>query len=532
VQTIRSHVDPRSPEYAANRAAMAAAVETIAELHGSLPAIGGQERVARHQSRGKMLVRQRIEALVDPDTPFLELSPLAGWNSDDSLGARVVTGIGIVSGVETVINGSDLTVKGGTATGTGVEKTLRAQEIALRNRLPYLQMVESGGAALDQQAEVFVPGGATFRNLTRLSAAGIPVVALVFGSSTAGGAYQPGMSDYVVMVKDRAEVYLGGPPLVKMAIDEDADAEDLGGATMHSRISGLSDYLAVDEMDAIRIGREIMAHLNWRKLGPGPSTPADSPVYDSEELLGIVPSELRIPFDIREVLARIMDGSRFEEFKPLYGEQLVTGWGSICGFPVGVMANNGILFSEESQKGAQFIQLCNQIDTPIVFVQNITGFMVGTRYEQGGIIKHGAHLINAVSNSTVPHFTIMVGASYGAGNYGMAGKAFDPRFVFTWPSHRIGVMGGKQLAGVLDIVARSSAASRGDSVDEDNLAQRKAFLEAKMEHETQALYATGRLWDDGIIDPRDTRTVLGIALSSAHNKSVAGIKGGWGVFRM
>ncbi|MDJ0923560.1 MAG: carboxyl transferase domain-containing protein [Acidimicrobiia bacterium] len=532
MQVIRSHIDIRSDDFAGNRAAMSEGVETISELHRSLPTIGGEKRVARHRERGKMLVRERIEALVDPDTPFLELSPLAGWNSDDSLGARAVTGIGIVSGVETVINGSDLTVKGGTATGTGVHKALRAQEISRDNRLPYLQLVESGGAALDQQAEVFIPGGATFKNLTQLSAAGIPVVSLVFGSSTAGGAYQPGMSDYVVMVRDRAEVYLGGPPLVKMAIDEDAEPEDLGGAAMHSRVSGLSDYLATDEVDAVRLGREIMAHLNWRKLGPGPSRPADPPAYDPGELLGVVPSDLRTPFDIREVLARVVDGSRFEEFKPLYGEQLVAGWASVCGFPVGVLANNGILFSEESQKGAQFIQLCNQVDTPIVFVQNITGFMVGTKYEQGGIIKHGAQLINAVSNSTVPHFTVMVGASYGAGNYGMAGKAFDPRFVFSWPSHRIGVMGGKQLAGVLDMVARSSAAARGEEVDEEVLAQRKAFLEAKMEHETQALYATGRLWDDGIIDPRDTRTVLGIALSCAHNNVVGGVKGGWGVFRM
>jgi acetyl-CoA carboxylase carboxyltransferase component len=316
-----------------------------------------------------------------------------------------------------------------------------------------------------------------------------------------------------------------------MAIDEDAEPEELGGATMHSRVSGLSDYLAIDEMDALRIGREIMAHLNWRKHGPGPTRSPDPPVYDPEQLLGVVSSDLRVPFNIREVLARVLDGSRFEEFKPLYGEQLVTGWGSICGFAVGVIANNGILFSEESQKAAQFIQLCNQIDTPIIFVQNITGFMVGTKYEQGGIIKHGAQLINAVSNSTVPHVTLMVGASYGAGNYGMAGRAFDPRFVFTWPSHRIGVMGGKQLAGVLDIVARSSAAGRGEEVDEENLAQRKAFLEAKMDHETQALYATGRIWDDGIIDPRDTRTVLGIALSVVHNDVVAGTKGGWGVFR-
>jgi acetyl-CoA carboxylase carboxyltransferase component len=529
---LPTHLDARSPEYAAAREAMETAMAAVADEHRKVITVGGEAYIRRHRDRGKLLVRERIEALVDPDTPFLELMPLAGWGTTDPLGTSSVTGIGIVSGVETMITGSDVTVKGGTATGTGMKKSLRAQEIALRNRIPYLQMVESGGAALDQQAEVFVPGGATFRNYTRMSAAGIPVVALVFGSSTAGGAYQPGMSDYVVMVKDRAEVYLGGPPLVKMAIDEDAEAEELGGALMHSHVSGLSDYLAVDEMDAIRIGRQIMAHLNWRKHGPAPSRPPDPPLHDPDKLLGVVPGDLRTPFDMREVLARVLDGSRFEEFKPLYGAQLVTGWGSICGYPVGVLANNGVLFSEEAQKGTQFIQLCNQIDTPIVFLQNITGFMVGTRYEQGGIIKHGALLINAVSNSTVPHFTVMIGASYGAGNYGMAGRAYDPRFVFTWPSHRIGVMGGKQLAGVLDIVARSSAASKGEEVDEESLAQRKQFLEMKMEQETQALYATGRVWDDGIIDPRDTRTVLGIAISVAHNAPVAGIKGGWGVFRM
>ncbi|GBE23401.1 putative propionyl-CoA carboxylase beta chain 5 [bacterium BMS3Bbin01] len=532
MQLIRSTLDPRSVEFSAYRAAMLEATEMVAAEHRKVLTIGGERHIERHRARGKLLVRERIDRLIDPDTPFLELMPLAGWGTNDPLGASSVAGIGIVSGVETLITGSDLTVKGGTATATGIHKALRAQEIALRNRLPYLQMVESGGAALDQQAEVFVPGGATFKNYTRLSAAGIPVVSLVFGPSTAGGAYQPGMSDYVVMVKNQAEVYLGGPPLVKMAIDEDADPEALGGAEMHSRTSGLSDYLAVDEMDALRIGRDIMAHLNWRKLGPGPSLPPDPPVYDSDELLGIVPDDLRVPFDVREILARILDGSRLEEFKPLYGAQLVAGWGSIWGYPIGILANNGILFSQESQKGTQFIQLCNQIDTPIVFLQNITGFMVGTTYEQGGIIKHGSQLINAVSNSAVPHFTLMVGASYGAGNYAMAGRAYDPRFVFTWPSHRIGVMGGKQLAGVLDIVARSSAASKGEEVDEENLEQRKQFLEMKMDHESQALYATGRVWDDGIVDPRASRTVLGIAISAAHNQVVEGVKGGWGVFRM
>jgi acetyl-CoA carboxylase carboxyltransferase component len=314
-------------------------------------------------------------------------------------------------------------------------------------------------------------------------------------------------------------VYLGGPPLVKMAIDEDADEEELGGADMHARISGLADYLAADERDAIRIARGIVAHLNWRKQGPGPSVPADEPIHDPEDLLAVVPADVRVPFDSREVLARVLDGSRFEEFKPLYGPQLVCGWGSVHGFPIGVLANNGILFSEESHKGAQFIQLANQGDVPLLFVQNITGFMVGTRYEQGGIIKDGAKLINAVSNSTVPHITLMVGASYGAGNYGMSGRAYDPRFVFTWPNHRIAVMGPKQLAGVMSMVGRGA---NPEAV---------AALEAQVEHESTALYATGRIWDDGIIDPRDTRTVVGIALSAAHSAPVAGATG-YGVFRM
>jgi acetyl-CoA carboxylase carboxyltransferase component len=326
-------------------------------------------------------------------------------------------------------------------------------------------------------------------------------------------------------------VFLGGPPLVKMAIDEDTDDETLGGAEMHARVSGLADYLAADEPDALRIGRQIVAHLRWRKLGPGPSMPADAPAYDPDELLGIAPADVRIPFDAREAIARIVDGSRFEEFKPLYGSTLVTGWASINGFPVGILANNGILFSEEAQKGAQFIQLCNRHDTPIVFLQNITGFMVGTRYEQGGIIKHGAMLINAVSNSTVPHFTVMMGASYGAGNYGMNGRAYDPRFLFTWPGHRIAVMGGKQLAGVMSIVQRQRAEKSGQAYDEEGDAAVRAMVEGMVDAQSTALFATSRLWDDGIIDPRDTRTVLGIALSAAHSGEVRGADA-YGVFRM
>ncbi len=330
------------------------------------------------------------------------------------------------------------------------------------------------------------------------------------------------MSDYTVFVEGRGTAYLGGPPLVKMAIDEIVDEETLGGAEMHSRTSGLSDYLAMDEMDGLRHARKIIRHLQWRKLGPGPTEPADEPLFDPAELLGVASADVRIPFEIREVYARLLDGSRFEEFKPLYGDKLVCGWGSICGFPVGVLGNNGILFSEEAKKGAQFIQLCNRTDTPLIFLHNITGFMVGSKAEQGGIIRNGAKMINAVSNSTVPHFNLMVGASYGAGNYGMAGKAYNPRFIFSWPNHRVAVMGPKQLAGVMEIIARNAAAGRGVEVDEEALAAQTGALEAQIEEESTALYSTGRIWDDGIIHPADSRTVLGMALSAAHSNVVQG----------
>jgi acetyl-CoA carboxylase carboxyltransferase component len=444
----------------------------------------------------------------------------------------MVSGIGRINGVECVISANDPTVKGGAQGPTSVAKGLRAMEIARVNRLPLVSLTESAGADLPKQAEIFVPGGASFKNLTRLSAAGIPTITLVFGSSTAGGAYVPGMSDYVVLQKDAARVYLGGPPLVKMAIDEDADEESLGGAEMHARVSGLADYLAADEPDALRIGRDIVGHLNWRKQGPGPavSAPAE-PAYDVEELLGIASADVRVPFEVREVIARIVDSSEFEEFKPLYGTTLVTGWAHLGGYPVGILANNGILFSEEAEKGAQFIQLCERHDVPILFVQNITGFMVGTRYEQGGIIKDGAKLINAVSNSTVPHLTLMVGASYGAGNYGMSGRAYDPRFVFTWPNHRIAVMGPKQLGGVLSIVARQRTEAAGAEFDEAAFAPMREAFENQVEAQSTALYATGRLWDDGIIDPRDTRTVLTLALSAVHSAPVQGTSS-YGVFRM
>jgi acyl-CoA carboxylase subunit beta len=519
---ISTRLIAASNEFGANARAMGALVEQVRTLHDDVLGGGGPTYVERHRARGKMMVRERLEALVDAGTPVLELSPLAGLETDDPLGGGVVVALVEVSHTQCLVIANDPTVRGGTTSPTTIKKLLRAMDVAEANRLPLLLLVESGGADLPRQADVFVPGGEQFRRLTQLSAKGIPTICVVFGSSTAGGAYLPGMSDYTIMVEGQARVFLGGPPLVKMATGEVADEEELGGALMHARISGLCDYLARDEGDAIRMARGIVAHLHWRRLGPDPQLPVEPPLYAAEELLGIAPIDVRVPFDVREILARVLDGSRFEEFKPLYGTQLVCGWGTLGGYPVGIVANNGILFSEESQKGAQFIQLCNRYDTSLVFVQNITGFMVGTRYEQGGIIKDGAKLINAVSNSAVPHLTLMVGASYGAGNYAMAGRAYDPRFVFTWPNHRIAVMGPKQLAGVLSIVRRNAAEAAGRPFDEQADQELREATEAQIEEESTARFATGRLWDDGIIDPRDTRTVLAIALTAVHSASVQG----------
>jgi len=422
-------------------------------------------------------------------------------------------------------------MKGGASNPITLDKSFRAMDIAEQNRLPVINLTESAGADLPEQAKIFVRGGRNFRDLTRRSAERIPTICLVFGSSTAGGAYVPGMSDYVVMVKGGAKVFLGGPPLVKMATNEDADEESLGGAEMHSRVSGVSDYLAQDEIDAIRLGREIVAHLNWRKLGAAKMQAPEQPQYDPDELLGIGSIDVRKPFEVREVIARIVDGSHFEEFKANYGTTLVTGWAHLHGYPIGILGNNGILFSDSSQKAAQFIQLCNKIDVPLLFLQNITGYMVGTQYEQGGIIKDGAKMINAVSNSTVPMFTVMIGSSYGAGNYGMCGRAYEPRFLFTWPNHRIAVMGPEQLAGVMSIVRRQAAERSGQPYDEVQDKMIRQMVIDQIDKESNAYYATGRIWDDGVIDPRDTRTALGMALSAAFNNVVKG-SDNFGVFRM
>jgi acetyl-CoA carboxylase carboxyltransferase component len=529
--TLKSALDPKGDTYTAATSAAESRLEEIdAELAKAL-AGGGPKYVERQHGRGKLTARERIELLVDPDSPFLELCPLAAYGSAFQVGASLVTGIGAVSGVECMIVANDPTVKGGTSNPWTLRKILRANKIAFENRLPVISLVESGGADLPTQKEVFVPGGQMFRDLTRLSAAGIPTIALVFGNSTAGGAYVPGMSDHVVMIRERSKVFLAGPPLVKMATGEESDDESLGGAEMHARISGLADYFAVDELDAIRIGRRIVSRLNWVKQGPAPR-PVTEPLFDAEELIGIVPADLRIPFDPREVIARIADGSEFDEFKPMYGSSLVTGWAQLHGYPLGILANaRGVLFSEESQKATQFIQLANRSDTPLLFLHNTTGYMVGKDYEEGGMIKHGSMMINAVSNSGVPHISLLIGASYGAGHYGMCGRAYDPRFLFAWPSAKSAVMGGAQLAGVLSIVSRAATQARGQQIDEEADAAMRAAVEGQIEAESLPMVLSGMLYDDGVIDPRDTRTVLGICLSAIANGPIKGTSN-FGVFRM
>ncbi|HEY8155302.1 MAG TPA: carboxyl transferase domain-containing protein [Myxococcota bacterium] len=542
---VRSLLDVRAPEFAENRTAMLEKLAEIDRLHGEAEAGGGAEAHARLAKRGKLPVRERIALALDPDSPFLEISSLAGYNSDYAIGGGAVLGIGVIAGVECVIFANDPTVLGGALTPYVGKKWMRAIEIARDNRIPYVSFVESAGADLRMDPESgdgkrkrrpaktshFAETGRFFYEMIELSKLRIPSVCVVFGSSTAGGAYQPGMSDYNVVIREQSKIFLAGPPLVKMATGEESDDESLGGAQMHAEVSGLGEYFAEDERDALRLCREVVSHLNWRKAGPAPSLRADPPALDPEELLGILSPDLRRAVDIREVIGRVVDGSRFEEFKPRYGSTLVCGWASVDGYPLGIVANNGVLYPESAEKGAHFIQLCNQIDVPLLFVQNITGFMVGRDFERAGIIKKGSQLINAVTNSKVPHFTVIVGNSYGAGTYAMSGRAFDNRFTFLWPSAKIAVMGGKQIAGVMSIVRRGQAARKGEPFDEETDAKIVAAVEAIQEKGSLALEATGAISDDGIIDPRDTRTVLGICLSIVRNRPIEGATG-YGVFRL
>lgn len=543
---IASSLDTRSKTYLKNRQHALDRLSEMEELYAEAAQGGGQESVERLASRGKMVIRERIAWVLDRDSPFLEISPLAAWRSNYVVGSGFVVGIGVIEGVECVILGHDPSVRAGAFNAFNSKKLMRGLEIARENRMPYIQFVESAGADLGggggggssdpeqgmrRETGHFAESGRLFYEITELSKMRIPTVSIAFGASTAGGAYQPGMSDYNIFVKNQAMVALGSPPLVKMATGEDAENEELGGADMHTSISGLGDYFAEDEMDGIRLCREVVRHLNWRKLGPEPSMPSDPPVYDPDELLGIVGEDLTIPFDIREVIARITDGSRFEEFKPRYGQTLVTGWASVHGYPVGILGNNGPLMSESAEKASQFIQLCNQIDVSLLFLHNITGYVVGASFEQGGITKNGSKMINAVTNSTVPHFSVIAGASYGAGNYGMSGRAYGTRFTYTWPTAKIAVMGPKQQAGVMTIVQRRAAQRRGLPFDEDANAKRVAGAEYWLEERSKGLFATSRITDDAMIDPRETRNVLGISLSASHSGEVQGTKE-FGTWRM
>ncbi len=533
---IQSQIDTHSEDFRQNYAHNQQLIHTLAERQAKVRQGGSDRAVKRHLAAGKLLPRERVELLLDPNTPFLELNTLAAWDmyNDETPGAGSINGIGVVNGVECMIGANEATVKGGTVYPITLKKTLRAQQIAQENGLPCIYLVESGGANLPHQSDIFVDGGRGFCNQARMSAAGIPQIALVFGNSTAGGAYIPGLSDYTVFVRKQGLAFLGGPPLVKMATGEEVDEETLGGTDMHARISGLADFVAEDDAGAIRLGREIVSRLNWRKMAvPNRQTP-EPPRYDPDELLGIVPVDtIRQPLDMREVLARFVDGSRFMEFKSDYGGTLVTGYAHINGFPVGILANNGILFSESANKATQFIQLCNHSRTPLLYLQNITGFMVGQKYEEGGIIKHGAQMINAVSNSTVPQFTILIGGAYGAGYYAMCGRAYDPRLLLAWPTSRTAVMGGEQAAGVLGIVQADSARRKGEEPDMQQIEMMKLMVKHKFDEESDPYYGTARLWDDGLIDPRDTRMALTVGLSMSYNRDwVSEGTPRYGVFRM
>ncbi|MEM9047676.1 MAG: carboxyl transferase domain-containing protein [Pseudomonadota bacterium] len=532
---LASQISTRSAGFAANRAAHESAMAEIRAAAEFATAGGGDAARARHVARGKLLPRDRVAALLDPGAPFLEIGLFAahGMYDGGAPGAGVIAGVGRVSGRECVIVCNDATVKGGTYYPISVKKHLRAQEVAAQNRLPCVYLVDSGGANLPNQDEVFPDRehfGRIFFNQANMSAAGIPQIAVVMGSCTAGGAYVPAMSDVSIIVKAQGTIFLAGPPLVRAATGEIVSAEDLGGGDVHTRLSGVADYLAEDDAHALALARQAVAHLNLQKPAQlDRQTPEDS-AYDPEELLGIVPADLRTPYDSREVIARLVDGARFDEFKARYGTTLVTGFSHIFGMPVGIIANNGVLFSESALKGAHFIELCSQRRIPLVFLQNITGFMVGQTYEAGGIAKDGAKLVTAVATTQVPKLTVLIGGSFGAGNYGMCGRAYGPRFLWTWPNSRISVMGGEQAAGVLATVRRDAIERQGGAWSAEDEAAFKAPTLEMFARQSHPLYASARLWDDGIIDPRHTRDVLGLSLSAALNAPIAESR--FGVFRM
>ena len=532
---ITSNLETQSETYMSNFAHMHGLVQTLREKSAEVQNGGGEKYSQRHKSRGKLLARERIERLLDPGAYFLEIGQFAAWQmyGGKVASAGIITGIGQVSGVQCMIVANDPTVKGGTYHPMTVKKHLRAQEIAQENRLPCIYLVESGGAFLPMQDQVFPDKhhfGRIFYNQAILSSLGIPQIAVVHGSCTAGGAYVPAMADESIIVRNQGTIFLGGPPLVKAATGEVVSSEELGGGDVHTRESGVADHLADNDDHALGICRRIVKHLNWKKQGTLNRLPSRDPIFKAEEIYGVVQADPRIPYDAREIIARLVDASEFDEFKALYGTTLVTGFAHLHGYPIGILANNGILFSDSAQKGAHFIELCCQRQIPIIFLQNITGFMVGKAAESGGIARNGAKLVTAVSCAQVPKFTVVVGGSYGAGNYGMCGRAYGPRFMFMWPNARISVMGGEQAATVLSIVKREGMELRGESwpdAEEDTF---KEDIRQNYEQQGSPYYASARLWDDGIIDPAQTRDVLGLSISSSLNAPIADSK--FGIFRM
>jgi 3-methylcrotonyl-CoA carboxylase beta subunit/propionyl-CoA carboxylase len=535
MDVLETHLDSSSADFAANRERMEGLARALRSKLDDARQGGGPKYIERHRQQGKMPVRERITTLLDADTPFLELSALAanGMYDDEAPAAGIITGIGRIHGRECMIVANDATVKGGTYFPITVKKHLRAQEVAEQNELPCIYLVDSGGAFLPLQAEVFPDKehfGRIFYNQARMSAKGIPQISAVMGSCTAGGAYVPAMSDEAVIVKGTGTIFLGGPPLVKAATGEEVTAEELGGADVHTRISGVADHFAEDDAHALALVRNIVQNLPVRKREPRSRVESEAPIYEASELYGVIPAELRRPYDVREIIMRIVDGSRFHEFKERYATTIVTGFARIFGYQVGILANSGVLFSESALKATHFIEICNQREIPLIFLQNITGFMVGKQYERGGIAKDGAKMVHAVANASVPKFTVIIGGSFGAGNYGMCGRAYNPRFLWMWPNARISVMGGEQAAGVLTTVKRDQLAREGKEFSAEEERAIADPVLAKYEEEGSPYYSTARLWDDGVIDPVDTRTVLGLAISTTYNAEWPEPK--FGVFRM
>jgi geranyl-CoA carboxylase beta subunit len=523
---LETSLDTSSQSFAANRAAM---LELIDEFRGLEQKVrdNSARRIDRFHERGQLMPRERIALLLDRGAPWVELSTLAGYKMHDDDGARNIAGgnsligVGFVSGVRCLINCSDSGIKGGSITPMGLRKHLRSFEIAHKNKLPVINLIESAGANLLYQSEIFVDGGRIFANMARLSAAGLPIITVVHGSSTAGGAYMPGMSDYTIMVRGRAKVFLGGPPLVKAATGEVASDEELGGAEMHAQLTGTADYLAEDDADAVAKAREVVARLNWnRDARPAPGRTFDDPLYDIDDLCGLVPVDYRKPYEVRELIARLVDGSDFTDFKPGFGPNTVCGHAEIEGRPCGILGNNGPIMPEDAVKAAQFIQLCSQSDTPLVFLQNTTGYMVGLEAESKGMVKHGSRMIQAVANAPVAKITLMTGGSFGAGNYGMCGRGFDPQFIFSWPNSKIAVMGGEQAATVMEIVTRGKFARTDREIDEAAVAAMRDDIIRRTEQESGALFATARIWDDGLMDPRDSRRILAFALAVCREAEV------------